>query len=46
MDLCISPILLDVEENDVISLEVGSGSSGTFEILGGQLTVEIVKTQE
>lgn len=43
MNLCISPILLNVAENDIISLEVGSGLSGTFEILAGQLTVEVVE---
>lgn len=43
MNLCISPILIDVSENDILSLEVSSGSKGTFEILEGQLTVEAVK---
>lgn len=46
INLCISPILIDVSENDVISLEVASGATGTFEILAGQLTVEVVEIQE
>ena len=43
MNLCISPILIDVQQSDVISLEVSSGATGTFEILAGQLTVEVVE---
>lgn len=46
INLCISPILIDVQQADVISLEVGSGAVGTFEILSGQLTVEVVEIQE
>ena len=38
----ISPILVDVSENDVFSLTIASGGAGTFEILGGSLTVEAV----
>ena len=43
VNLSISPFLLDVKENDIISLEVNSAIEGTFEILAGQLTVEVVK---
>lgn len=46
INLCISPILIDVQQADIISLEVASGATGTFEILAGQLTVEVVETQE
>lgn len=42
MNLCVSPKLIDVKQNDIISLEVSSGAAGTFEILEGQLTVEVV----
>lgn len=43
MNLCISPVLIDVQQADIISLEVASGATGTFEILSGQLTVEVVE---
>lgn len=43
MNLCISPVLIDVQQADIISLEVASGETGTFEILSGQLTVEVVE---
>lgn len=42
MNLCVSPVLIDVQQADIISLEVASGLTGTFEILSGQLTVEVV----
>lgn len=42
INLCVSPILIDVSEGDIISVQVGSGGTGTFEILAGQLTVEVV----
>ena len=43
MNLCISPVLIDVQQADIIFLEVASGATGTFEILSGQLTVEVVE---
>lgn len=43
MNLCISPVLIDVQQADIIFLEVASGETGTFEILSGQLTVEVVE---
>lgn len=43
MNLCISPVLIDVQQADIIFLEVASGVTGTFEILSGQLTVEVVE---
>lgn len=43
MNLCISPILIEVSENQIIYVEIGSGGKGSFEILGGSLTVEVVE---
>ena len=43
MNLCISPILIEVSENQIIHVEIGSGGEGSFEILGGSLTVEVVE---
>ncbi len=42
MSSSITPILLNVSEGDIFSLSISSGGSGTFEILGGRLTVEVV----
>ena len=43
MNLSITPILIDVVEGDIIYLDVGSGGTGTFEILAGFLTVEVIE---
>ena len=42
MSSSITPILVNVSEGDIFSLSISSGGSGTFEILGGRLTVEVV----
>lgn len=42
MSSSIIPTLVNVSEGDVFSLSISSGGSGTFEILGGRLTVEVV----
>lgn len=39
----ISPLLLEVSQNDLISLKLISGQAGSVEILGGYLTIEVVE---
>lgn len=39
----ISPFLLEVQQNDLISLRLISGQAGSVEILPGHLTVEVVE---
>lgn len=39
----ISPFLLEVQQNDLISLRLISGQAGSVEILPGHLTIEVVE---
>lgn len=41
--MVIPPTILDVAENDLLYLVFGSGGGGTGEVLGAQLTIEVLR---